>query len=71
MYDGIIELIDRANVRFPRFGNGVSSTTIEAAERSLGIALPESYKWWLLNYGGGQIRGEGRGAGKGNERDEG
>lgn len=59
MYEDIIELIERSpKVVFGRFGNGVSQATIDKAEAALGFALPPSYKWWLLNYGGGQIEGD-------------
>jgi antitoxin YobK len=60
MYEDIIELIERAKgkVAFPPFGNGVSQTTIDRAETALGFVLPPSYKWWLLNYGGGQVGGD-------------
>lgn len=58
MYEDIIQLIERARVSFPPFGNGVSQTAIDNAETTLGFALPQSYKWWLLNYGGGQIQGD-------------
>lgn len=58
MYEEVIRLIERAGVAFPPLGNGVSQAAIENAETVLGFALPNSYKWWLLNYGGGQIQGD-------------
>lgn len=58
MYDDVIELIERARVAFPPFGNGVSQAAIDNAEATLGFELPHSYKWWLRNYGGGQIQGD-------------
>lgn len=58
MYEDVVQLIVRARVPFPPFGSGVSQATIGEAEVSLGFPLPQSYKWWLLNYGGGQIRGD-------------
>ncbi len=58
MYEEVIRLIERAGVAFPPLGNGVSQAAIENAETVLGIALPNSYKWWLLNYGGGQIQAD-------------
>jgi len=48
----------RAFLNFGAFGNGVSSEWIGIRERELGIAFPPSYKWWLQNYGGGEINGE-------------
>jgi hypothetical protein len=39
-------------------GDGVAQATIDNAEKALGTPLPESYKWWLLKYGGGQIKGD-------------
>src|SRR4051794_35247114 len=58
MFDDLVELIDRAHVAFPLFGHGVPPAAIEVAERKLGLAFPSSYRWWLLNYGGGQVRGD-------------
>jgi len=58
MHDDVIQLIERSKVAFPKFGNGVSEATVTKAEAALRIPLPESYKWWLLNYGGGQIKGD-------------
>lgn len=43
---------------FADFGDGVSAEWIEKAESALGFSLPPSYKWWLTNYGGGEIGGE-------------
>ena len=58
MYDDLIELIERSKVAFPKVGNGVADSTVIRAEESLGISLPETYRWWLKNYGGGQIKGD-------------
>jgi hypothetical protein len=58
MYEDLIKLIDRSRVAFPKTGSGVSPARISRAEATLGFPLPESYKWWLLNYGGGQIKGD-------------
>ena len=44
-------LIDQSDlVDFADFGNGVSLVWINKAEDYLGFSLPDSYKWWLLNY---------------------
>ena len=60
-YDGIKELIKQATdegiVEFADFGDGVSNEWIKKAEDRVGLILPESYKWWLHNYGGGEICG--------------
>ncbi len=45
-------------VEFAEFGDGVSAEWIEKAEVAIGIELPPSYKWWLGNYGGGEVGGE-------------
>lgn len=58
MFDDIQQSIEDANVSFPKFGRGVELPAIAEAEARLGIPLSESYKWWLLNYGGGQIGGD-------------
>lgn len=36
-------------------GRGVSEEWIRKAEERLGLGLPPSYKWWLREYGGGEI----------------
>jgi hypothetical protein len=58
MHDDVIQLIERCRVPFPKAGSGVSQAAVSDAEAALGIPFPESYKWWLLNYGGGQIKGD-------------
>ena len=45
-------------VDFADFGDGVSDEWIMKAESRLGLKLPDSYKWWLKNYSGGEIYGE-------------
>lgn len=59
-YQRVINLIDEHNsiVEFAPFGYGVAQEWIEKAEIAIGIPLPASYKWWLMNYGGGEIGGE-------------
>lgn len=59
-YDEIQKIITDAHgfVDFADFGHGVSETWITKAEDRLGFTLPNSYKWWLRNYGGGEIHGE-------------
>ena len=59
-YDEIKKIIEEAEdgVDFADFGNGVSEEWISKAEERLGFELPETYKWWLKNYGGGEIYGE-------------
>ncbi len=42
-------------VDFAPFGEGSSELWVSKTEKELGIKLPASYKWWSLNYGGGEI----------------
>jgi hypothetical protein len=59
-YDEIKKIIAESEsiVEFADFGNGISEEWIKKAEERLGFELPNSYKWWLKNYGGGEIYGE-------------
>jgi hypothetical protein len=59
-YDRIQQLIiENSDIaEFATFGDGVSEEWIRRAESALGFKLPMSYKWWLRNYGGGDIGGE-------------
>jgi hypothetical protein len=59
-YYEIRKIIEEAGdiVEFAEYGNGISDEWIEKAEVRLGFNLPETYKWWLRNYSGGEIRGE-------------
>lgn len=59
-YDEIQKLIAEAgdSVEFADYGEGISEEWIKKAEERLGFRLPDSYKWWLRNYGGGEIYGE-------------
>jgi len=59
-YDEIQKLIAEAgnSVEFANYGDGISEEWIMKAEERLGFHLPNSYKWWLRNYGGGEIYGE-------------
>ena len=43
---------------FGPFGEGISDEWITKAEERLHFIFPESYKWWLKNYMGGEIYGE-------------
>ena len=45
-------------VDFGPFGEGISDEWITKAEERLHFIFPESYKWWLKNYMGGEIYGE-------------
>ena len=52
----IIALIEECDfVDFAPFGEGASDSWVKKAEDRLGISLPPSYKWWLQNYGGGEV----------------
>ncbi len=59
-YNSVKELIElnRHVIDFGEFGSGVSEEWIKRAENRLGTSFPDSYKWWLKNYGGGTIYGE-------------
>jgi antitoxin YobK len=58
--DEIRGLIDKHShvVQFANFGQGISEDRIVRAETMLGMPFPPTYKWWLKNYGGGEIGGE-------------
>ena len=43
---------------FADFGNGCSPEWVKSAEEALDFSFPPTYRWWLLNYGGGEIGGE-------------
>lgn len=60
MYDEIKELIENAKeyVDFAPYGDGASDEWIEKAEKRLAVEFPKSYKWWLKQYGGGEVCGE-------------
>lgn len=45
-------------VDFAPFGEGISDEWITKAEERLHFIFPETYKWWLKNYMGGEIYGE-------------
>ncbi|MDE6016156.1 MAG: SMI1/KNR4 family protein [Acetatifactor sp.] len=59
-YNRLRQIIENAgdSVDFAEFGEGVLDEWIVKAEKRSNILLPESYKWWLKNYGGGEIYGE-------------
>jgi len=42
-------------VDFAPFGEGTSDAWILKTEEELSIRLPESYKWWLKNFAGGEV----------------
>ena len=45
-------------VDFGPFGEGISDEWITKAEERLHFIFPETYKWWLKNYMGGEIYGD-------------
>lgn len=58
-YSRIIDLIKGSEfVEFAGDGDGVTDEWIYKAESRLGLKLPDSYKWWLKCYAGGEISGE-------------
>jgi hypothetical protein len=57
--DEVRRLIDVSDlVDFSSFGEGVSEARISGAEKTIGTSFSPSYRWWLKNYGGGEIDGE-------------
>lgn len=60
MYDEIRKIISdaRENVDFAPYGDGISDEWIDMAEKRLNVQFPDSYKWWLKNYNGGEVFGE-------------
>ncbi|MBP2623221.1 SMI1/KNR4 family protein [Streptococcus oricebi] len=58
-FQSIKQLITSAdNVEFADFGEGISKEWVNKAEQALNVTFPNSYKWWLENYGGGEIDGD-------------
>ena len=53
----IEKMSDADIVSFGKFGNWHSKAEIEEAENRLKTKFPESYKWWLNRYSGGEIYG--------------
>lgn len=49
---------NRSIIDVGAFGEGVSPEWILKAEERLGIQFPDSYKYWLQYFGGGEINGE-------------
>lgn len=47
-----------ANIEFGTTEQAPSSDWVMKAEAALGCALPASYRWFLANYGGGEIHGD-------------
>ena len=45
-------------VDFGPFGEGIFDEWITKAEERLHFIFPDTYKWWLKNYMGGEINGE-------------
>lgn len=43
---------------FADYGDGISAEWLCKAEAAIGHSLPDSYKWWVSNYSGGEIGGE-------------
>lgn len=57
--DELSQLIaSSSEVHFGSAADAPSEEWIERAEQRLGVMLPPSYKWWLRNYGGGDVHGE-------------
>ena len=59
MIDELKKKIASTNgVDFGPFGEGISDEWITKAEKRLHFIFPDTYKWWLKNYMGGEIYGE-------------
>lgn len=56
-FEGVRKLIVDAEEDV-EFGEGVPQSWIDDAEQRIGVYLPETYKWWLLNYGSGELYGD-------------
>ena len=56
MNNKIIDIIKRYGEENDFYGK-ISEDDIKLVEKSLGIIFPESYKWFILNYGSGGICG--------------
>lgn len=56
-YDSVMNLIEAhsAEISFWPPGNGASEEWIQRAEESLGVNLPPTYKWFLREFGFGDI----------------
>ena len=52
------KIVSTKGVDFGPFGEGISDEWITKAEERLNFIFPETYKWWLKNYMGGEIYGE-------------
>src|SRR5215208_330082 len=60
-YERLAELIESHRGSCVDLGDSTAAPTVEwvqKAEQRLGKPLPPSYKWFLMNYGGGEISGE-------------
>ncbi|MCO7262917.1 MULTISPECIES: SMI1/KNR4 family protein [Dickeya] len=56
----LLDLIEKKEdlVNFGTADDAPSSEWIQKAEQALGVTLPEDYKWFLSEFGGGDICGE-------------
>lgn len=52
------KIVSTDGVDFGLFGEGISDEWITKAEERLHFIFPDTYKWWLKNYMGGEIYGE-------------
>jgi len=59
-FDKLKQLIESSSevVEFADFGHGISDEWIQRAEAALAVEFPPTYRWWLRNYGGGEVGGE-------------
>ncbi len=54
---GLVES-NRDKIDVADVGDGVSDEWIVKAEERLGLLLPDTYKWFLRTFGGGEIAGQ-------------
>lgn len=56
----LVELFDKHSdlINMGTSEDSPGSDWIDAAEKALSVTLPAGYKWFLNNYGGGDICGE-------------
>ncbi|MBG6242257.1 MAG: SMI1/KNR4 family protein [Candidatus Symbiopectobacterium sp. Dall1.0] len=58
--DDFLELVEKHSdlVNMGTFEDAPGEEWIDAAQKVMSVSLPEEYKWYLNNFGGGDICGE-------------
>lgn len=57
-YEGLREVGCSSRAITYRPGSAIDQAWIDAAEKALGFPLPDSYKWWLREFGDTSIGGQ-------------